>query len=250
MDNSRWQKPDSDAFQINNTVHIWIINYEKCLEMYNYHKKFLNQDEQIQTERFHFGIDANRYSLTRALLKLILAKILNKAPLEILFNKNEFGKPYLKDRHKLFFNVSHSGNLGLIAITDLNEIGVDVEQFRTQMTTTDIAQRFFSKKEVEIFNTLSGKDRQIGFFNCWSRKEAFIKAVGKGLSLPLNSFDVTLMPGEKSKLLEIRYENLDAGTWTLSELPVDDNYAAAFAISERHYSTKLWNACAMNFYEL
>ncbi len=111
------------------------------------------------------------------------------------------------------------------------------------MTTVDIAKRFFSKAEIESYLSLLEDQKLQGFFNCWSRKEAFIKAVGKGLSIPLHTFDVSLKPDAPVKLLAIRDQNEDADNWQLVDLKTDKDYAAAYIIKAKLFTSHYWDAC-------
>lgn len=240
--NKIWTFPDERAFKADKSVHIWLIRYDKCLKSTDPFQSALTEDELQRAKKFHFEIDYQRFVITRGLLKRVLAKMLGKTPLQIVLELNEFGKPSLKN-DELFFNVSHSGNLGLIAVTDITSIGVDVEKYRKEMSTEDIARRFFSEKEVKDYLSLKKSDRLQGFFNCWTRKEAFIKAVGKGLSLPLRNFDVTLKPGQEAVITAIREPFDNPHNWELADLPVDKDYAAAFTIRAAKFETFFWQAC-------
>ena len=118
--------------------------------------------------------------------------------------------------------------MALLAITQDRELGVDVEHIRVDFATEDIARRFFSPVEVETFNRLTKHEQVAAFFRCWTRKEAYIKAIGRGLSQPLDGFDVTLAPDESAALL--RADEDDATRWTMSDLDVCPGYAAALAV--------------------
>jgi 4'-phosphopantetheinyl transferase len=243
MDKVDWLKPTDDAFMLNKNAHIWLIRYDRAEGLLKESENILSDEEKQRARRFHFKIDRERFSITRSLLKKILGKIISIPAQEIQFNFNKHGKPVLTEPfQKIQFNVSHSGNLGMIAISD-TPIGVDVEQFRKEMTTADIAKRFFSKVEVEEFLKLNEDEKLQGFFNCWTRKEAFIKAIGKGLSLPLNTFDVTLRPTEPARLLAVRYKNEVANDWTLTNIKVENGYAAAFIIKAKSFLKNYWYAC-------
>ena len=241
-----WLKPTIDSYKLNNNAHIWLIRYDQSDLLLEESKYILSDAEKQRASRFHFEIDRKRFSVTRGLLKKVLSKITSKPAQEIQFQFNKHGKPELIGSSKnIYFSVTHSGNLGLIAISDLAPIGIDVEQFRKKMITEKIAKRFFSKLEVEAFLTLNENEKLQGFFNCWTRKEAFIKAVGKGLSIPLNTFDVTLKPNEPAQLLAVRYKNETSNEWVLRDIKVDDGYASAVILKAKaelflkHY----WYAC-------
>jgi len=244
MKTGNWIVPTDEANKLNKNVHIWLIRYDQSDQIFADSKHILSKEEKERSSRFHFDIDHKRFSVTRSLLKKYLGKIISRPPREIHFKFNKYGKPELLNSPKeIHFNVTHSGNLGMIAITDLAPIGIDVEQFRSEMTTGDIAKRFFSKMEVEAFLELEENEKLQGFFNCWTRKEAFIKAVGKGLSLPLNTFDVSLKPNEPAQLLAVRYKNETSKDWTLTDIKLDHGYASAFIIRAKSFSTNFWYTC-------
>ncbi len=244
METISWRKPTEEAYILGKNVHIWLIKYDQSNHLLSAAKHILSDEEKRRADRFHFDIDHKRFSMTRTLLKIILGNCLSKPSQDIQFIFNKHGKPMLADSgNEIHFNVSHSGNLGMIAISNISKIGIDVEQFRNEMITENIAKRFFSKLEVEEFLKLAEDEKLQGFFNCWTRKEAFIKAVGLGLSLPLNAFDVTLKPNEPARLVAVRYKNEIATNWTLTDIKLKNGYASAFIIKAKSFSKKFWFAC-------
>jgi 4'-phosphopantetheinyl transferase len=243
MEDAAWLKQENPITKLNNDVHIWLIRFNQSEHIISESDAILSAEEKKRAKRFHFPIDQKRFSVTRTLLKKKLSGIINLPAPYIVFSFSKFGKPELESKSpKIYFNVSHSGNLGLVAISDLGPIGIDVEQFRSEMTTADIAKRFFSKAEIESYLSLPEDQKLQGFFNCWSRKEAFIKAVGKGLSLPLHTFDVSLRPDEHVKLLAVRGQNEDVHSWQLVNLKTDTNYAAAYIVKAQSFSTYYWDS--------
>lgn len=155
-------------------------------------------------------------------------------PAEIQFSYGAYGKPELVTptaQDPFNFNVAHSGGLGLYGFTRVGEIGVDVELIQPEFTGDDIAQRFFSPAECACLSEISAELRHEAFFKCWTRKEAFIKAIGIGLTLPLNQFDVTLSPGEPAQLLRTRWDESEAARWSLQAIDVGPDYAAAVAVA-------------------
>jgi 4'-phosphopantetheinyl transferase len=134
--------------------------------------------------------------------------------------------------------MSHSRDVALVAIADAKELGVDVEYIRADFATEEIARRFFSPREVEAFNALPSELRVAAFFRCWSRKEAYIKAIGRGLSQALDGFDVTLAPGIPAALL--RADKDDASRWSLSDIDVGEEYAGALMIEGEISNIRFW----------
>ncbi len=148
------------------------------------------------------------------------------------FAYTTYGKPLLADEtgaSGLRFNLTHSHGLALLAVTRGREIGVDVERIRDNLEGEKLAERFFSPREVAALRSLPPELRREAFFHCWTRKEAYIKAVGKGLSLPLDQFDVTLHPGEPAALLATRHDSEEAQRWSMRSLAPGEGYVGALA---------------------
>src|ERR1044071_10468690 len=215
----------SSEFQIGE-VHVWRVELMQPEHVIQQFRSTLEQDELFRADRFHFEKDRRAFVVSRGFLREIIGRYTNTRREQLRFSYGPYGKPALDGR--LRFNMSHSHDLALIALTEDDELGVDVEYMRADFASADIARRFFSPVEVEVFNSLAEEDQVAAFFRCWTRKEAFIKATGKGLSQPLDGFDVTLGPGERPALL--RVDEDDASRWPLSDLNVGDGYAAALAV--------------------
>jgi 4'-phosphopantetheinyl transferase len=183
----------------------------------------LSPDELRKAERFRLEADYERHVIGRALTRIALGRLLDRAPATLRFRYNDFGKPRLADvadECRLGFNISHSGELVLVALSAQRAIGVDVEFSRKNLNVEEIAAHFFSALEHATLMALPSAQRPDAFFRCWTRKEAFIKARGEGLSLPLNGFDVTLRPNEPPMLLATRPDAVEAGRWVIRELEV------------------------------
>src|SRR6185295_10633961 len=169
----------------------------------------LEAGELERAGRFHFEKHRRHFVVGRGGLRYVLARYLDLKPEEFRFSYGEYGKPALEE---IQFNMSHSHGVALFAVARDRELGVDVEHVRADFASEDIAQRFFSRVEVAAFNALQKEEQVAGFFRCWTRKEAYIKAIGRGLSEPLDAFDVTLAPGEAAALL--RAERGDVTRWS------------------------------------
>ncbi|MBN2307593.1 MAG: 4'-phosphopantetheinyl transferase superfamily protein, partial [Candidatus Hydrogenedentes bacterium] len=154
-------------------------------------------------------------------------------PERVRLTYNAQGRPELADETApdgLRFNVSHSGALALVAATRGRAIGVDIEQVHERAAAMGIARRFFSREEVAALRALPAEARRVGFLNCWTRKEAYIKAKGQGLSLPLDKFSVTLAPGDPPALLRTQDDPAEAGRWALHAIDAGPGYVAAVAV--------------------
>jgi 4'-phosphopantetheinyl transferase len=204
----------------------------------------MSVDELQKADRFRFEIDRRRHIIGRGLLRRLLAKCLEMAPDKVRFDYGAFGKPALASDFagaQLQFNVSHSGDVVLIAIAIGRAIGVDVEYIRTDIAAKENAVRFFSLRERMALATLAGRPQIDAFFSCWTRKEAYIKAHGAGLSLSLDQFDVSLLPGEAAHVLETRPDPAEARRWSLRELNAGHDHKAALAIEGRGWHLKIWD---------
>lgn len=160
----------------------------------------LDLEEQAQAERFRFERDRIRFIARRGQLRLLIAERLDRAPASLAFEEGAYGKPALRGEETRF-NASHSGGIGLCVIADGSEVGCDIERRDPRLASPEIAERFFSASEIETLRALPETAWRDGFFNCWTRKEAYVKALGLGLSLALDGFDVTLAPDDAPALL-------------------------------------------------
>jgi 4'-phosphopantetheinyl transferase len=195
-------------------------------------KKVLSPDELERAERYRFEQHRNEFILTRAVLRMVLASYTAQSPESLSFDYSAQGKPALKNGPPdLRFNVSHTEGLAVLALVREREIGVDAEKIRPQPDAQKLAKRFFSAREQLFLGKLSGDELQRAFFRCWTRKEAYIKAKGEGLSIPLHAFDVSLEGDEPAALVGTRPDPTEAVRWTLYDLSVGQGYAAALAVA-------------------
>jgi 4'-phosphopantetheinyl transferase len=214
------------ATLLKDDIHVWKVwlNFFN-LELKNFWE-LLSSDEKTRAERFKFDIHRERFIASRGILRTLLGKYLQIQPQEINFRYTAHGKPYLDHNTDLFFNASDSQNLAIYALTLNREIGVDVEYMK-KIDYLGIAERFFSPNEFQVLKNLPEDQKKQAFFNCWTRKEAFIKAIGEGLSFPLSDFNVSLVPGEAAMLIDIRGDKKAAQAWTMQSLDLADDYSVA-----------------------
>jgi 4'-phosphopantetheinyl transferase len=213
-------------------VDVWICSLEVSPPIERICYELLSLEERERAARYRIGKPREDFILTRGTLRSLLSRYLGATPQELSFRYSAYGKPFL-DRHcDLRFNVSHSGGLALMAFAREREIGIDVEKVDREVDAKKLSERFFSVRERQCLKDLSGEELQSAFFRCWTRKEAYVKARGEGLSLPLHQFDVSLTPGETRALLATRPDPSEACRWTLRDLPADSGYAAALAVAE------------------
>jgi 4'-phosphopantetheinyl transferase len=220
-------------------VHLYTVRLESSENNFARAFSWLSPDEVERADRFRFEKHRRAFVLGRAVLRALLATYLHIAPEEASFTYGPKGKPALVgtralrgSAESLRFNVSNSGDLAAYAFTLDCEIGVDIEHDRRLVEIEGIARRFFASDEVTQLMGLSEAARHEGFFNCWTRKEAYIKAVGDGLSVPLDSFQVTLQPGVPARMVELDGSNAAAEQWTLHAFTPAPEYAGAIAYED------------------
>jgi 4'-phosphopantetheinyl transferase len=226
-------------------VHLWRVDLEAVGAEEARWQQVLAPDESTRAARFHFSRDRQCFVTSRALLRMILAGYLATDPKSLRFARSKNGKPSLGPEHAdsgITFNVSHSGGIALFAFARRRDVGVDVERVRHDFDLEAIACRFFSAHEQRQLAAFPAEEKIESFFRCWTRKEAYIKATGDGLSLPLSQFDVSLGPGEKDALLETRLDRLTAGRWLLGDVPAGPGYIAALCAQGRDWKLNDWCA--------
>lgn len=226
-----------------NEIHVWRTNLDMEPSGFAKFWQILAPDERERADRFHFEGDRRRAVIARGYLRFLLGRFLELPPNKLEFEYDEFGKPGLlaEKAPSVHFNVSHSGDLILIAVARNLPVGVDVERIRTDLDVANIAARFFSAHENKLLATLAGPLRYKAFFTCWTRKEAYLKARGIGLSLPLDQFDVSFLSGEEPRLLATRPDPAEASQWRLRALELSGDYAAALAAPDSKWRLKCWN---------
>jgi 4'-phosphopantetheinyl transferase len=174
----------------------------------------LSAAERNRANRFVLSRDRRRFIACRARLRQLLGERLGVPPASVELAYGASGKPALAQRFNgsgLRFNLSHCENLAVYVFSSRTDVGIDVEAIRIVDEADLIAAESFSPREQEMYRDLPARDKPLGFLNCWTRKEAFVKAIGTGLSHPLDSFDVSLAPGEPARMLRIQNTDGDCG---------------------------------------
>jgi len=217
-----------------NEVHVCIAYLDRPESEVRFFESLLAADETQRAKRFYFQKDRERFVVGRGLLRTILSSYLQLPPDEILFAYGAHGKPTVKQKagqSGIEFNLAHSAGWGIYAITQDRPVGVDVEFIQRDFPGENVAEHFFSPRETASLRALP-KDRQTAaFFSCWSRKEAFIKALGLGLSCPLGDFDVSLAPGEPARLLYVKWDPHEVSRWFMEEIDRVPGCAAAVVVA-------------------
>jgi 4'-phosphopantetheinyl transferase len=238
-----WNRSDGSYALPEDEVHVWRATLDCGGSDLAKLRRLLSSDELERADRFRFDVDRRRSVIGRGYLRLLLGEILGLPADELQFGTDEFGKPRQIQAQgpSLEFNVSHSGDLILIAITKGRAVGIDVERIRTDLDLHGVATRFFSANECKVLASLTGSERYEAFFTCWTRKEAYLKARGFGLSLPLDAFDVSFLPGEEPRLLAARYDPNEVGRWRFRSLDLSDGYVAALVAQGANWKLKCWD---------
>jgi 4'-phosphopantetheinyl transferase len=216
-------------------VHVWWTHRTQAESRLTELQRTLAGDEIERAQRFRFDRDRNQYIISRGLLRELLGRYLQEAPEKLQFRYSDKGKPELlpASSSSLRFNLSHSGNLTMLGFAWNRRVGVDVEFMNRNIEAEEISARFFSASERQVLRSLRPEQRVPAFFACWTRKEAYVKATGDGLSLPLDQFDVSLAPGEEARLLSTRPDAREAKSWQMWNVDLDSQYAAAVIVEDR-----------------
>jgi len=212
-----------------NQVDIWRIEISDR-DGVEHSRQLLSPDEARRADAFYFEKHRRRFIAARAAMRQILGICTGIAPEDLAFVYGEKGKPELAEEMKgsgIKFNLSHSEDMALLAVTRGLTVGIDIEWIKPEFATEEIAGHFFAAGEVRRLQALPAAERSDAFFACWTRKEAYIKALGDGLYVPLDSFEVAFGPGVPAELLHIVGDPEEAGRWSTYDIEVAQGYRAA-----------------------
>jgi 4'-phosphopantetheinyl transferase len=226
-----------------NAAHVWAAPLDVTAEVLANLTETLSPDEKERAAKFKFERHRNRFCVGRGWLREILGRYLQSKPGELRFNYSSNSKPALSAVFAsagIHFNLAHSEDLALLAVTRAGPVGVDVECVREIKNVGELVARFFSQRESELFQKLSAGEKRIAFFNLWTRKEALLKATGEGITGGLNRVEVSFLPGKPTRLLAISGDETKAARWTLKELTPANGFVGALAI----HAT---NACIVTY---
>ncbi|CAA9305594.1 MAG: hypothetical protein AVDCRST_MAG68-798 [uncultured Gemmatimonadetes bacterium] len=228
-----WGSPPAGPRATGDEVHVWRASLQQPKGVLEEFARTLAPAEREQAARFRFPVHRDRFIAGRGIQRAILGRYLGEAPGALRFRSGTRGKPELdglEGASGIRFNVSNAEDLALYAVTLGREVGVDLEPLHRVLDAQGLAKSFFSSTECDALGKVSDALIHAAFLNGWTRKEALIKAVGDGLSMPLDAFDVTLTPGEPARLLATRTPGLDANRWTLHALDAGPQWVAAIAV--------------------
>jgi 4'-phosphopantetheinyl transferase len=211
-------------------VDVWAVWLSASAFISNAFRDLISSEEILRADRFAFERLRVSFEVSHGALRLLLARYLKCSPREPAFAFGPKGKPMLRGNSQLRFNMAHSGELAVYAFSIGCEIGVDIEEVRDLRDFDQIADRYFCREEaLQLRSVVGEKQREEAFFRCWTRKESYLKAIGDGLSVPLDQFQVTLLPGSPARFIHIGNETSAASTWTLEHLEPAPGYIGALA---------------------
>lgn len=191
----------------------------------------LSHEEQERAAKFYFERDRHRYIVGRGMVRTILALYLDSVPSQLQLVYGAFGKPALDSRHHsnpLYFNLSHSDGIGVLGVTEAGALGVDIEYHREVADMVEIARLVFSAWEFARWSALPASQQITAFYRGWTCKEAYMKAVGMGFSLPSNSFDVAFLPDEAPRLITTAPSS--ESHWQLATFALESTITGAYAL--------------------
>lgn len=240
----QWRNADPDGLIPTNEVHVWRLFPNTIGFQIESLQKILSADELERARKFHFEKDRRRFIMARGILRTILARYLDIKPQQVSFEYASFGKPILATdfvRGNISFNLSHSGEMVLYAITRNHKIGIDVERINDNVDVMQIASRFFSPCEIVELEKAYEKNHSEIFFRYWTRKEAFVKGLGKGVSFPMEHIDVSLINDKFLPPIKLAGENCEYPWLYIRDLFPGDGYAAALATDRIDSNISFWH---------
>lgn len=201
----------------------------------------LSSDEEAFADKLLFEADRHRFRRCRALVRQVLGSYIELSPAEVRFSYGDSGKPYLAGYPELHFNVSHSRNLALIAVARQMQIGVDLEWIDTTVDVPTLSEQYFSRTERAALRSLPATRRVEAFFSCWTQKEALVKGVGCGMSLPLRLLE-TSIGKDQLQFVDLGPLHAGAGVWVVRTLSAPSGFIAALAISAKEVRIRINNS--------
>ncbi len=237
-----WYSPPEQLALGDDEVHVWLATLDLPASHIYTLEQTLTDDEKKRVQEYRFQKDRTHFIAARGILRAILGRYLTKASGMFRFHYNEYGKPFLAEEtnNSLSFNLAHSHGMAMYAIARKWDVGIDLEYISKDIACEQIAAHFFSPYEIGMLRAVPPERQYEAFFNCWTRKEAYIKARGMGLSLSLSDFDVSLIPGTPAALLNIREGNQHVSDWSLLDMSFNTDYAAALAVKGPPFRLQCW----------
>lgn len=236
-----FELPPSDLTLKADEIHIWIGELDQPVSEFHRFFQSISNDERVRAGRFHFQEKANRFIIRHGMLRMILGRYMGVKASELRFHHGRHGKPVLSEafgQENIHFNLSHSEGVALFAFARDHEVGVDIEHIRDIPEMEQIIKRFFSAREQVFYRALPQDKRRDAFFHYWTSKEAFIKALGEGLSRSLEKIDVALVPGEENVLPMRTGKPCEESGWLIHPMRPAQEYAGALAIQRENFTLR------------
>jgi 4'-phosphopantetheinyl transferase len=240
---TKWESPPADLTLPADEVHVWCALLGQPERRVCQLASTLAPDEQARAERYRLERDRDRFLVRRGILRHLLGRYLGREAKHVEICYGAYGRPSLAHgcgEGRLRFSLAHSGQMALFAFARGREVGIDIESVRPMPDADRIAARFFSPREAAALHALPPEERQQAFFACWTRKEAYLKAKGVGLSGELRQFEVAVIPKEPARLLNVGGDPHRALEWSLEDLAPAPGYAAALAVEGRRWELARW----------
>lgn len=240
-----WEPPPDAIALSEDEVHVWRVSLAPPAERLAALASTLREDERARAARFVFERDRTAYIATRGALRTLAGRYLGRAPGTLELGYQEKGKPFLASPpgERLRFNVSHSGELALLAFVRGRELGVDIERRRELQDLLSLARTAFSPPEYAALCRQPAHEHAAAFYACWSRKEAFIKATGEGVS-QLADFEVNVRADEPARLLRVPGPPPAHPSWSIRDLPAIPGYAAALVVEGDGFQLACWDGAS------
>jgi len=240
---NQWLFPPQVCALPSGSLQIWRTRLDLCSDSLSAYSELLSHDERSRAKRFVLTRDHDRFVVSRGTLRLLLGRYLQIPPDSARIEEGPQGKPFVVGNRLSFdlkFSLSHSHGLAVFAFTKDKEVGIDLEKIRLDFASREIAQRYFSSQEVSELDALTPQLYAAGFFQCWTRKEAYVKARGQGLQIPLDSFSVSLAPERPPELLAS-----DSDDWSIYSFEPFAGYAAAVVAEKDNWTLSFFDDSAL-----
>ena len=237
----RWKIPPSTLVLLDQEIHIWQASLDQLPATLARFSETLSEDEQTRARRFHFERDREHYIAGRGILRQVLGQYLGLAPEKVEFVYGDHGKPALPGDSPLRFNLAHSNDRMLLAVTLRHEIGIDLEYLHLIPEADGIAKNYFTKAENKAMRSLPESQKLEGFFAHWVCKEAYLKALGDGLAKPLEAFEVLPTIRKPQGLLKVADQPEESKRWHFQVLRPMDGYIAALAVEQKDLKNVYWH---------
>ncbi len=235
-----WKIPPPALVLLDQEVHVWQASLDQLSPTVSRLTELLSEDERARADRFHFERDREHFIVGRGVLRIVLGRYLGISPEQVQFQYGDHGKPGLPGNTPLRFNLAHSNDLMLLAVTLRHEIGVDVEYLHLMPEAENIATRFFTKAENKALRNLPASQKLEGFFMQWVCKEAYLKALGDGLAKPLEAFEILSTLRRPQGLLKVTDDPDESKRWFFQVFRPGDGYISALAIEQRDLKSIYW----------